>query len=83
MGSALSDVPQVDYFEAVRVYHPLPYTLPSQLNQEKSGGQAQEREEWEQSNWKDERRLEDQQRIGLDKLLDVVQDTNLQPREDI
>ena len=53
------------------------------LHQEKSGGQAQEREELERSNWEDERRLEDQQRIGLDELLDVVQDTTLQPREDI
>ena len=53
------------------------------LHQGRSGGQTQEREEWERSNWEDERRLEDQQRIGLDELLDVVQDTNLQPREDI
>ena len=53
------------------------------LHQEKSGGQAQEREEWERLNWEDERRLGDQQRIGLDELLDTVQDTNLQPQEDI
>ena len=31
----------------------------------------------------DERRLEDQQRIRLDELLDMVQDTDLEPREDI
>ena len=31
----------------------------------------------------DERRLEDQQRIGLDELLDIIQDVNPQPREDI
>ena len=31
----------------------------------------------------DERRLGDQQRIGLDELLDIVQDVNLQPRQDI
>ena len=53
------------------------------LNQGRSGGQTQEREEWERSNWEDERRLDDQQRIRLDELLDVVQDTNLKPREDI
>ena len=53
------------------------------LHQEKSGGQAQEREEWEQPNLEDERRLGDQQRIGLDELLDIVQDVNPQPREDI
>ena len=53
------------------------------LHQGRSGGQTQEREEWERSNWEDERRLEDQQRIGLDELLDVVQDPNLQPQEDI
>lgn len=29
------------------------------------------------------RRLGDQQRIELDELLDIVQDINLQPREDI
>ena len=53
------------------------------LHQEKSGGQAQEREEWERPNFEDERRLEDQQRIGLDELLDIVQDVNPQPWEDI
>ena len=53
------------------------------LHQGRPRGQAQEREEWERSNWEDERRLGDQQRIGLDELLDIVQDTNLQPREDI
>ena len=53
------------------------------LHQGRPGGQIQEREEWERSNWEDERRLGDQQRIGLDELLDIVQDTNLQPREDI
>lgn len=47
------------------------------------GGQAQEREEWERANLEDERRLEDQQRIGLDELLDIVHDINLQPRENI
>ena len=34
-----------------------------ELYQGRSGGQTQEREEWERSNWEDERRLEDQQRI--------------------
>ena len=53
------------------------------LHQGRLGGQTQEREEWERSNWEDKRRLEDQQRIGLDELLNIVQDTNLQPREDI
>ena len=53
------------------------------LHQGNSGGQAQKREEWERSNLEDERRLEDQQRIGLDELLDIVQDVNLQTREDI
>ena len=40
------------------------------LHQGRSGGQTQEREEWERSNWEDERRLGNQQRIGLDELLD-------------
>ena len=53
------------------------------MHQGRPGGQTQEREEWERSNLEDERRLEDQQRIRLDELLDMVQDTDLEPREDI
>lgn len=50
------------------------------------GEQAQEREEGEElqrPSLEDERRLEDQQRIGLDELLDTDQDIDLQPGEDI
>ena len=53
------------------------------IHQGRPGGQTQEREEWERSNLEDERRLEGQQRIRLDELLDMVQDTDLEPREDI
>lgn len=50
------------------------------------GEQAQEREEGEElqsPSLEDERRLEDQHRIGLDELLDTDQDKDLQPGEDI
>ena len=50
------------------------------------GEQPQEREEGEElqrPSLEDERRLEDQQRIGLDELLDTDQDIDLQPGEDI
>ncbi len=54
--------------------------------QGRPGGQAQERDEWERPqnpNLEEERRLEDQQRMGLDELLDIDQDIDPQPGEDI
>ena len=53
---------------------------------ERPGGQAQEREEGERlqsPNLEEERRLEDQQRVGTDELLDMDQNIDPQPGEDI
>ena len=56
------------------------------IHQGRPRAQAHEREEWQRPqnpNLEDERRLEDQQRIGLDELFDIDQDVDLQPGEDI
>ena len=56
------------------------------IHRGRPGGQAQEREEWgrrQNLTLEDERRLEDQQRIGLDELLDIDQDIDPEPGEDI